>query len=143
MIGKFKKLFKKHREVIFYVFFGGCTTAVSLGVRYAMYYLGVELNLAQIISWICAVTFAFFVNKIFVFQNKSAKKSDWFKQAGQFYGARLITLGFELLFMNVTVNILKFSEALMILIVQVFIFIGNYLISKFWVFRKKDKNIRR
>jgi putative flippase GtrA len=134
MIGR---LYKKHREIISYIFFGGCTTLVSLGTRYAAYFLGIELNIAQTIAWICAVTFAFFVNKIFVFENKSSKKADWFKQAGKFYGARLMTLGLELVFMNVTVRGFGLSEFVMILVVQVFILIGNYLLSKLWIFRKK------
>jgi putative flippase GtrA len=137
MYDKLMTLYKKHREKITYLFFGGMTTVVSLVVRFTAYFLGVELNIAQIISWICAVTFAFFVNKIFVFRNKSAKKSEWFKQAAQFYGARLTTLAMELGFMNLTVKVFGWNEMLMILVVQVFIFIGNYIISKFWVFRKK------
>jgi putative flippase GtrA len=137
MIDKLKILYNKHSEIINYIFFGGLTTLVSLTVRYIAYYNGVELNIAQIIAWICSVTFAFFVNKIFVFKNKSSKKSDWFKQAGQFYSARLTTLLLELGFMNLTVRVLGLSEFAMILVVQLFILAGNYLISKFWVFRKK------
>jgi len=140
MIGKLKLLYQNHREVITYVFFGGLTTAVSLGTRYIAYFLGVELNIADIISWICSVTFAFFVNKIFVFRNKATKTSDWLKQGVSFYGARLTTLAAQLAFMNVTVYVLGWNEAIMISVAQVFIFIGNYLISKFFVFKKEPKN---
>jgi putative flippase GtrA len=136
MFNKLIRLYQKHREVVSYLFFGGLTTLVSLTVRYSCYFLGIELNLAQTISWICAVTFAFFVNKIFVFRNKSVKKSDWFKQAGQFYSARLTTLLLELGFMNLTVRVFAWSEFAMILVVQVFILVGNYLLSKFWIFKK-------
>ncbi|MCL1831429.1 MAG: GtrA family protein [Oscillospiraceae bacterium] len=137
MIGKLKRLYGKYREAVTYVFFGGCTTLVGLIVRYAAFYAGIELNIADIISWVCAVTFAFFVNKVFVFRNKSSGRKEWIRQAASFYAARLLTLGVQLVFMNVTVYVLGLREDVMILVVQVFIFVGNYLLSKFLIFRKK------
>jgi len=141
MYEKLHTLYKKHREVVMYIFFGGLTTLVYFVVRFSLYSLGMDLNIAQIITWICSVTFAFFANKIFVFRNKSANLFDWLKQGGQFYGARLTTLGIELLFMNLTVKVIGLSEASMIIAVQVFTLTGNYLISKFWVFKKKKDDL--
>jgi len=137
MYNKLKNLYEKHREIVSYVFFGGLTTLVYFVVRYSAYFLGVELVIATTISWFCAVTFAFFVNKIFVFRNVSKKKSDWFKQAAAFYGARVATYFLELGFMLLTVRVLGWSEFFMIMAVQVLILVGNYLFSKFFIFKKK------
>ena len=132
-----KSLLKKHRELISYIFFGGLTTAVSILTHYAALYLGATTALATSVSWVLAVSFAFFVNKIFVFRSKSEKISSWFGQALAFFGARLLTYFLELGFLLVTVEVLLQNEYIMKLIAQVFVLIGNYLISKFIVFRKK------
>jgi len=130
-----KKLFK-HRELISYIFFGGLTTAVSIITQYTADYLGAGTTLATTVSWICAVTFAFFVNKLFVFKNKSTGISSWFKQAFGFYSARLATYFMELGFMLLTVEVLFWNMHLMKLIAQVFVLIGNYLLSKYVVFKR-------
>jgi putative flippase GtrA len=97
--------------------------------------------IATVVTWVCAVAFAFVVNKVFVFRNKSAKKREWLKQAAAFYAARLATLALETGFIAVTVMLLVWNEALMIIIAQVFILIGNYVLSKFVIFaKKKTKN---
>jgi putative flippase GtrA len=153
---KLKTLYVKHREGITYCFFGGLTTIVSGGSRYAAhlffanffpYTLGATTLSDSVVSWICSVTFAFVVNKIFVFRNKSTQKREWLKQGATFYCARLATLGMESVFLYVTVDVLELNYPVMWAIVQVAIVIGNYLISKLWVFAnkkdtkaKKDKN---
>jgi len=143
---KIKQLIIKHREVITYLFVGGITTLVSFVTLFAADYLftrfspellGRVTTPAAIVSWVCAVTFAFVANKVFVFRDKSEKKSQWLKQAAMFYVARLATLGFEIAFLFVMVDIFGFNLLLMKIIEQVFIIIGNYLISKFLIFRKK------
>jgi len=137
MIGKIKELYHKYREVISYLFFGGLTTVVSIAVQFIADYFGAGTILATTISWVCAVTYAFCVNKVFVFQNKSEKKRQWFSQAFTFYGARLTTYFMEIGFMLLTVNVLGLNMHLMKVVAQVFIVIGNYLLSKFWIFKKK------
>ena len=57
-----------------------------------------------------------------------------------FFGARVASLGMELVFMFVTVELLNFSEAVCKLIAQVFILVANYIFSKLFIFRKKDDN---
>ncbi|MCL1789178.1 MAG: GtrA family protein [Oscillospiraceae bacterium] len=140
MIGKIKPLYQKYREMISYVFFGGLTTVVSIAVHYAViFWVTDDTAIATTVSWICSVTFAFFVNKIFVFKSVSEKKSDWFKQGMTFYGARVTTYLLELGFMLLTVRALQFDEYIMKLVAQVFILAANYLLSKFWVFKKKKE----
>jgi putative flippase GtrA len=140
-----KNLYQKHRELILYVIVGGMTTVVAIASLLAADYLYTRLspNLlgavttpAAVTSWICAVTFAFVANKVAVFRNKSSKKRDWLKQAAMFYAARLATLGFEIAFLLITVDWLGFNLLLMKIIESVFIVAGNYLISKFLIFRK-------
>ena len=130
-------LYYKLESVILYAFFGALTTVVSFGTQYLASRAGCTTAVSTVISWVCAVTFAFFVNKFFVFKENSKGAADILKQAGQFYAARLVSGVFEVVFMVVTVDKLGFSEMLMKLIAQIFILIANYLFSKLIIFRKK------
>ncbi len=123
-----------------YLIIGGLTTIVSLVSYYLLTLklldpsIPIELMIANIISWICAVTFAYFTNRIFVFQSKN---KEILKEAIKFYLSRISTLLLEILCMFLLVNILKINDKISKIIVQVLIIIGNYIISKFFVFKSK------
>lgn len=67
----FEPFYQKNKEMLLYLLFGGLTTIVSIG-SYAWVNVGLGINelIANIISWIFAVTFAYVTNKIWVFQSK-------------------------------------------------------------------------
>lgn len=68
----FEPFYQKNKEMLLYLLFGGLTTIVSIG-SYAWVNVGLGINelIANIISWIFAVTFAYVTNKIWVFRQKS------------------------------------------------------------------------
>ncbi len=139
---KLKDLYLKHKEIINYLIVGGLTTVVSLGVYYGLVLTifdpenPVQLQIVNIISWICAVTFAFFANKKYVFESK-AKGSESVKEAVRFYGARVGTLLMDMGIMFVGVTCLHFNDKIVKLFVQVVVTVANYVFSKLLVFRKK------
>lgn len=138
MIEKIKKLNMK--EIIAYLIVGILTTIVSL----ATYYLvtatfldpnnGIELQIANIISWIVGVTFAYFTNRKYVFQSKDPNK---LKEATKFVIGRLVTLGLDMLTMFIMVTALGINDKISKLVSQVIVIVGNYVISKLVVFKKK------
>ncbi len=138
-----KKILKKYEEIIRYLIIGVLTTIVSLVVYYLLVYTifnpkkALELQIVNIISWIVSVTFAYFTNRHFVF--KKLEKAT-IKEAFNFYLSRLSTLGIEMLMMYLLVTILNFNDKIMKLIVQIIIIIFNYILSKFVVFYKKERN---
>lgn len=132
-----RDFYYKHESVMLYLLVGAMTTAVSLITQYIPLLMGFPTEVNTTVSWICAVTFAFFTNKVWVFKNESRTKSDWIKQAAAFYGGRLTTYFLELAFMSFTVRVLHQNEYVMKLIAQVFILVINYLFSKLVVFGKK------
>lgn len=135
-----KELIKKNREIIMYIIIGGLTTLVSLGSYYLLTLKlldpnkSIELAIANVLSWIFAVTFAYFTNRIFVFKSKNNKI---FNEAVKFYLSRISTLLLEILCMFLLVNILSINDRISKIIVQILITIGNYIISKFLVFKSK------
>lgn len=57
-------LYKKHKEVLLYLFFGALTTAVSLATFYLFtVVIPMDPLIANVLSWIFAVLFAFLTNR--------------------------------------------------------------------------------
>ena len=136
---KIIELYKKYQEIINYLIVGVLTTVVSL-VTYYICVLTVfdpkdalELQLANIISWICAVLFAYITNKIFVFKSKN---KNIIKEISSFFGARVLTLLLDMLIMFVMVTTLGINDKISKLVVQVVVTILNYVFSKIFVFKK-------
>ena len=130
--------YKKYRQIIHYLIAGGLTTAVSLSVYYLLVLTvldpqsGVQLQAANIVSWVVAVTFAYYVNRKYVFESRSDQV---FREAAAFYVARLGTLFMDMLIMFVFVTKLGMNDKLIKLVVQVVVTVANYILSKLMVFR--------
>ncbi len=139
---KCMELYKQYKEIINYLIVGVLTTVVSLGVYYAcvLTFLdpenAIQLQVANIISWVAAVTFAYFTNRKFVFESKNP---DMLKEASAFVGARVATLLMDMLCMFIMVTCMGLSDKIAKLVVQVIVTVANYVFSKIFVFRKKDK----
>ena len=60
--------YMKHKEALIYLFFGGLTAIISISV-YGMLNVFFEMNelVANVLSWIISVAFAFLTNRIWVF----------------------------------------------------------------------------
>ena len=143
MIKEVIKLYKKYEEIINYLIVGVLTTVVSLVSYYLLVFTVLnpqhpfELQLANIISWLVAVIFAYITNRKYVFKSKNNNIK---KEATKFLGARLITLVMDMLFMFITVTLLKFNDKIMKIISNVIVIILNYLLSKLFVFIKGEEN---
>ncbi len=135
------ELYKKYKEIINYLIFGVLTTVVSLATYYICVFTflnpenPVELQIANIISWIFAVLFAYVTNRKYVFESKEKNKV---KEATKFVGSRVFTLILDMGVMWLGVTILGFSDKIMKMVSQVLIIIGNYIISKLFVFKKEQ-----
>lgn len=126
-----------NRETIRYVVFGVLTTVVSFLSQMLFSNLAHWPVVASTVgSWVCAVLFAYVVNKLFVFESHTRGFAALMREMGMFIGARLLSLGVEVLFMAVTVEVLHWSEAVCKVAVQVIILILNYILSKRIIFKK-------
>lgn len=132
-------LYNKYRETINYLIFGVLTTIVSLGVYYGLTFTILEpdnaicLQIANIISWMAGVIFAYITNRKFVFNSKN---DNVFKEFSSFVGTRIITLFMDMLTMLVGVTLLKGNDKIIKLISQFIVVVGNYLFSKIFVFKR-------
>ena len=91
---------------------------------------------ANIFSWILAVLFAFFTNRIWVFDGKTNGAKEFFVQMMNFFGGRVATLVVEEVILFVFITKLGFGSMVVKIAAQVIVIVLNYVISKLWVFRK-------
>lgn len=135
----FEGFYKKNKSVLLYLFFGALTTLVSIvSFTLAGTVLGLNVHVANTISWVLAVTFAFFTNRTWVFDGKVKSTPEFFKQARDFYAGRLFTYFVEELILIIFVNLLTLNQDIVKIVAQFVILALNYVVSKFFVFRKKD-----
>ena len=158
------------REIVTYLIFGVLTTAVGWAVYFAVMLGGKAVfsipsddttsfkyialyTAAQIIQWVCAVLFAFFTNRKWVFTDADKTKRI-FPQLLAFSSGRVITLVFDYIItllgglalssllpslnsvslLGLTLNL---NEIIAKLVAAVVVIVCNYIFSKLFVFKKK------
>ena len=136
-------LYHKYEEIINYLIVGGLTTVISLAVKYGLLFTvmdasnAIELQAAVVISWIVAVAFAYVANRIFVFHSKSKK---YLKEISGFVAGRIATLILEMFIMWLFVTLLSLDSNMWVvvwaIVAQILVIVGNYIISKLFVFKK-------
>ena len=137
------KIYHTYKEAIDYLFWGGMTTVVSWGSYSAFVLLGASVFWGNVLSWICAVLFAFVSNKLWVFQSKSWAGNVLLPELGKFLSSRVATGVFEmvavpaLVALGLNQTILGIEGMVSKVLVSVVVVILNYILSKFVVFRRK------
>lgn len=132
-------------EVWNYLIVGGLTTVLAISTKLLLLKTildqtnGVELQLAEIISWVIAVAFAYVTNRIFVFKSKD---KNIFKEIISFTSGRVFTQLVQMLIMFIFVTLLTLNSdgwvLCFTLICQVMQIVLNYVISKLFVFKKGE-----
>lgn len=136
-------LYKKYQEIINYLIVGVLTTVVSI-VTYFLFSLVLDIEnnilfiLANVLSWICAVIFAYITNKKFVFNTTTSNKKEEIKVFSMFVSSRITTLLIELAFMFITVKVILIDDKIAKVIAQFIVIVLNYILSKLFVFKKKN-----
>ena len=135
-------VYKRYREMIHYLFFGGATTLVNWCVYgLLMHFTGFPITGSNSIAWLAAVVFAFIVNKLWVFKSKSWYPPLVLREGSLFLGARIVSglleiagvpilyhLGFNYPLFNIEGFAAKMT-------VSVIVIILNYIFSKLIIFR--------
>lgn len=137
-----KNIYLKYKEIINYLIFGILTTIVNL-ITYYLLVLTIlnpnntlELQIANIVSWIISVTFSYITNRIFVFNSNNNKINELLK----FFSSRLTTLFLDMFLMFILVTRLNLNDKIIKLIIAILIIIINYITSKLFVFKKAKEN---
>ena len=108
-----KQIFNKYKELISYGIVGILTTLVSLISYYicVSFFLdpknNIQLQIANIVSWILSVTFAYFTNRKYVFESKETNK---LKECFDFYISRISTLLIDMFMMFILVSLMGINN---------------------------------
>ena len=134
MFNKLFDLYKKYKEIINYLIFGGLTTLISI-ITYALFakVFHIDYLISNVLSWIIAVLFAYITNKLFVFESKSKKN---IKEITSFFFFRVVSLIMEMIILYVFVDTLHIDDLVTKIIAQVIVIVSNYVFSKVFVFKK-------
>lgn len=149
----FEGFYIKNKSVLLYLFFGGLTTIVSIFTFWLAELLitadfnisifgslySIKVILTNAVSWICAVLFAFFTNRIWVFNSPTKTWKEFWGQMAAFFGGRFATFLLETVILIVFVSALKFNELVIKILAQIAVLVSNYIISKLLVFRDRKK----
>lgn len=136
-----KKIYEKYKELFDYLIVGVLTTVISLLVYYACIWTFADpnnpflLQVANVLSWIASVTFAYVMSRHFVFHSQN---TNILKEVIQFFASRLATLFLDMGIMFLLVTVLKQNANIAKLVSQVVVIVMNYILSKLFVFKKKD-----
>lgn len=159
-----KDFYTKHREIIKYILFGLITTFVSKGVyflalAFGEYVLGMSPSapdfyavrtVAKGLDWVFGVLVAFITNKLWVFESSGTTAKETAGELLKFSGSRVGT-GILDLFLSLTIvyvmNALSYQPFTFIfeftpdlwsqIVSSIVIIVTNYLISKYFIFKKK------
>ena len=143
MVEKIKELCKKYEEIIVYLIVGVLNTIVSWAAWFLCAYTILDAQVVwqnvvlSVISWVVGVVFGYFMNRKYVFKSTDPQIM---KEFLQFAGGRVSTWALDAVMMVLLVNALKINEAFSKIFVAVLVMIGNYLLSKFFVFKKKPED---
>ena len=163
MFHKIKDYLEKHPkqyELLRYLIAGGLTTVLSMVISYGMEFLlaarpertagflqwvidcinaatARQVMIANAVSWVIAVLFAFWINRKMVFQVKGASV---LRELGEFALGRVLSFALFEEGMAYLLKLIGVSNVVNRIIVLVVVMIFNYVVSKFWVFKdKKEK----
>lgn len=128
---------RKNKQLLLYLFFGICTTAINT-ICYWLLYDALTLSniVSTILAWLAAVLFAFVTNKVFVFESKRTNTTDRINEVISFFGCRLLTGILDVAIMAFAVDMLQWNGLLWKLISNIIVTIINYIASKYLIFRK-------
>ena len=128
------------KEVLRYLIVGGLTTLVSMALFYGSTWTFLnpenpfQLQVANVLSWVGAVAFAYVTNRRFVFESKNP---NIFNELVSFVGSRVATLLLDMAVMFVLVTLLSVNSDFSKIVAMVLVTVGNYIISKLLVFKNR------
>lgn len=128
----------EHREVLAYLFFGGLTTLVNIASYwvFARLYPFSGTAPATLTAWLLSVLFAYATNRRWVFQSRASEAGPILREILSFFGARAFSGLLDLGVMFLFVDCLRFWDMPVKILSNVLVVVINYLLSKFWIFRK-------
>ena len=137
MFEKIKALYRKYKSVFWYLVTGGTTTVTNIVVFWVLTAaIGLHYQTANVIAWVVAVAVAFCGNKWLAFESHE-KGAGLIREVVSFLAMRLLTLGFEVVFLFIVVDKFQWNALAAKVIDNIIVIVLNYVLSKLFVFKRK------
>lgn len=145
MKDKIIELIKKYREFMVYIVVGCLTTLVAALARFGFNFIFfggtaypsfAQNTVLSVVDWVAGVAFAYPTNRKYVFRSKNP---NILAEASGFVVSRLATLGMDWGVTQLLGTILGINVYVTWFIKSVLVFVGNYVLSKIFVFKKKKE----
>lgn len=134
------KIYRKHKEAIDYLFWGGMAFFLSMILFYLFAnVMNIYEQVANILTWVICVIFTYLTNRTFVFASKVKGFKNIFNEFKNFVTARLLTLVMENAILFVMIDLLAINNMISKLVGQFVVIVSNYFLSKLWIFKNKEK----
>lgn len=132
----FEPFYKKYKEVLMYLFFGGIAFFLNIGL-FVLFceMMNITELIANVICWVICVLFQFFTNRTWVFDGHVNSAGEFVKQMGSFFGGRIFTLVVEEVILAIFITWLGLNSTIVKLVAQVIVIVLNYVVSKLFVFK--------
>lgn len=126
----------RYKSMLLYCVLGVCTTIINVSVYGSLVrFLGMSVMESTIAAWICAVLFAYFTNRTWVFCSKAVKFADIIRELGAFFMMRAATGVIDFALMWVFADCMRFQDIFVKAVSNVIVIIVNFLASKFVIFK--------
>lgn len=134
-------LYRRYREQVNYIFFGGLTTLVNMGLYALFLFIGIPSLPATVVATALSILFAYFTNRRWVFESRATGRAAW-REFGSFVACRVSTLLLDAGIMYLGVDLPGRGEdrlwcMLIKLIANALVIVINYVLSKLIIFKKK------
>ena len=130
--------FEKYKALILYGIFGVTTTIINV-VSYALFlFVGINVQIAVVVSWLLAIIVAYLTNRVWVFNSGAVTKVELLREFISFMIARLATLVVEMVIIWFGVQLLNQDPIVWKIIDNIVVIILNYIISKLIVFKIRN-----
>lgn len=130
-------IYKKYKEQILYLLFGGCTTLINIAAYFCLTrYAKMNEYAANIIAIVLAVIAAYISNKLWVFKSKSFSPKIFIPEMLKFFGCRAFSMLLDMGILWLGMGVLGVCDILIKIFANIIVIIVNYIASKFIIFKK-------
>ena len=133
--------FKTLKHLFLYGIFGILTTLFNIFLYYFFTRIfNFDVVFSTILAWVCAVLFAYYTNKKYVFESKTDSLNAKIHEIFYFFLCRFATGFIDVIIMYIFVSLLAFNDVIIKTVSNIIVIIFNYIGSKIFVFNNSKKS---
>ncbi len=133
-----KDIYIKYKNIVLYLLFGVCTTAVNVIIYWiSAHLLQIGTMFSTTIAWVIAVLFAYITNRRWVFCSDVTGIKEIIREVISFFTCRLVTGGVDWGCMFLFVNVIGINDILIKFMANIIVIVLNYIASKLIIFTQK------